>query len=99
MSTEKSSELKLWAIVLGVGLVLVVLGAIFAAPMLAGVADAVAPGIGIKEAAVWSFGITFAMFIVFAVTAGDGLIGEIQYMLIGFFLFFIINTVLIAWVF
>jgi hypothetical protein len=60
---------------------------------------ALEPGVGLKTAAIWSFGVTFVMFLLFAVVAGDGLLGEIQFMLGGFFLFFVIITVLIAWVF
>lgn len=37
--------------------------------------------------------------VVFALVAGDSLIGEIQFMLGGFFSFFFMFTVLIAWVF
>ena len=57
------------------------------------------PGVSLKTAATWSFGVTVTMFVLFALVAGDGLLGEIQFMLGGFFLFFIIITLLIAWVF
>ena len=99
MGTEKRDELKMWGVVLGVGLVLVILGVVFGLPLLADFVAALEPGIGLKSAAVWSFGITFVMFVLFAIVAGDGLLGEIQFMLGGFFLFFIIITLLIAWVF
>jgi hypothetical protein len=36
---------------------------------------------------------------VFAVSAGDGLLGEIQFILGGFFLFFVIIWLLVAWIF
>jgi len=39
------------------------------------------------------------MVAVFAVIAGDGLIGEFQYMVAAFFLFFVFFTVMIAWAF
>ena len=39
------------------------------------------------------------LFLLFAVVAGDGLLGELQFMLGGFFLFFVVITLLIAWVF
>jgi hypothetical protein len=99
MGSEKQSELKMWGVVLGIGLVLIVLGAIFAPPLLQGFIAALEPGIDLKTAVPWAFGVTFVMFIFFAVAAGDGLLGEIQYMLAGFFLFFVIITLLIAWVF
>ena len=99
MGTERSSELKMWGLVLGIGLVLVILGVVFGPPLLADLAAALEPGIGLKTASLWSFGVTFVMFLVFAIVAGDGILGEIQFMLGGFFLFFIIITLLIAWVF
>lgn len=99
MNDEKKSELTMWAIVLVIGLALVVAGLYFVPPMLADVVTQLEPGVGIKTAAIWSFGVTIGVFVLFAVVAGDGIIGEIQFMLGGFFLFFIIITLLIAWVF
>ena len=57
------------------------------------------PGIGLKESAVISFFITVIIMIVFAVASGDGLLGEIQFILGGFFLFFTIIWLLISWIF
>ena len=99
MGTEKRDELKMWGFVLGLGLVLVILGVAFGPPLLADLSATLEPGVGLKTAAIWSFGVTFVMFLVFAIVAGDGLIGEIQFMLSGFFLFFVVITLLIAWVF
>jgi len=99
MGTERRDELKMWGLVLGVGLVLVILGVVFGPPLLADITASLEPGVGVKSAAIWSFGVTFVMFLVFAIVAGDGLLGEIQFMLGGFFLFFVIITLLIAWVF
>lgn len=99
MGSEKRSELKMWGIVLGTGLLLVILGLVVGVPLLDDLVAALAPGMGIKTAATWSFGVTFVMFLLFALVAGDGLLGELQFMLAGFFLFFIIITLLIAWVF
>ena len=56
-------------------------------------------GIGLKESAIIAFFITIVVMIVFAIAAGDSLIGEIQYMLGGFFSFFLLVWFLIAWVF
>lgn len=58
-----------------------------------------APGLGLKESAVISFFITLVVMIMFAVASGDGLLGEIQFILGGFFLFFIIIWLMIAWIF
>jgi len=99
MVRRSSSEARLWALVLGIGLLLVVVGLLLGVPLLQGLLAALQPGIGLKTAAIWSFGVTFVMFLLFALVAGDGLIGEFQFMLAGFFLFFVIITLLIAWVF
>ena len=57
------------------------------------------PGLGLKSAAIVSFFVTIITFVIFAVTSGDGLLGEIQYMIGGFFTFFIIFWLMIAWIF
>lgn len=58
-----------------------------------------APGVGLRDAALISFVVTFLTLVVFALAAGDGLLGEIQFMLLGFFAFFAILWLLIAWIF
>lgn len=57
------------------------------------------PGVGMKQAAVISFFITVVTLAFFAITAGDGLLGELQFMLAGFFSFFVVIWLLIAWIF
>jgi len=57
------------------------------------------PGVGIKMASIIGFFVTTTLFIVFAIFSGDGLLGEIQFMIGGFLLFYLIFTVMIAWVF
>ena len=57
------------------------------------------PGVGLKLASIIGFFVTTTLFIVFAIFAGDGLLGEIQFMIGGFLLFYLIFTVMIAWVF
>ncbi|OOY35617.1 hypothetical protein [Solemya velum gill symbiont] len=56
-------------------------------------------GLGLKDAAVIAFFVTLVVMIVLAVAAGDGLIGEVQYMIGGFFTFFIFIWLMLAWVF
>jgi len=99
MGTEQGSELRIWGVVLGIGLLLLAAGLVLGVPLLDDFFAALEPGVGLKTAATWSFGVTFVMFLLFAIVAGDGLLGEIQFMLGGFFLFFVIITLLIAWVF
>lgn len=57
------------------------------------------PGLDLKEAAVISFFVTVVMMIIFAVVSGDGVVGEIPFILGGFFLFFVIIWLLLAWIF
>lgn len=99
MGTQNRSELRTWAVVLLAVGVLIVAGAWFALPLLDDGVGALNTGVPLKTAALWSFGITVALLIVFAVAAGDSLIGELQFMLAGFFVFFVIITLLIAWIF
>ena len=56
-------------------------------------------GIGLKNSAIIAAVIAVTVLIVFALAAGDGLIGEIQFMIPGFFLFFVFFWLMIAWVF
>ena len=74
---------------------LVILGSWF----LGDVGSAFNDGIGLKAAAIWGFGVTVALMVLFALVSGDSLIGEIQFMLGAFFSFFFVITLLIAWVF
>ena len=81
-------------------IVILLAGAVLMLPALSDiVAIHLSPGLGLKDAAVLSFFITVAIMIVFAVVSGDGLLGEIQFMLGAFFLFFIILWLLTAWIF
>lgn len=57
------------------------------------------PGLGLKSAAIVASVISIVVLILFAVFAGDGLIGEIQFMIPGFFLFFLFFWLMLAWVF
>jgi hypothetical protein len=69
-------------------------------PALADIATTyLAPGLGLKDSAVIAFFITAVLMIIFAVASGDGLLGELQFLLIGFLLFFVIIWLLLAWIF
>lgn len=57
------------------------------------------PGLGLKSAAVIAFFVTVILLIVFAIASGDGLLGELQFILGGFFLFFVIIWLSLAWIF
>lgn len=99
MAGRNPSDVKRLLLVLaGVAVLSGVLG-VTGAPLVGEAVAALAPGLGLKAAALWGFGATVLLFILFALVAGDGLLGELQFMLAAFFSFFAIITLLIAWVF
>ena len=95
----EGGDLKLFAIAMLVAVLLVALLVVSLLPAAAPALDALNAGMGLKQAAPWGFGVTVGLFVLFALVAGDGLFGEIQFMLGSFFGFFLILTLLIAWVF
>lgn len=58
-----------------------------------------AEGLGLKDSAVVSFFVSLVLVTVLAMVSGDGLIGEVQFVVVGFLLFFIVFWFMIAWVF
>jgi hypothetical protein len=80
--------------------VLLAIGTLMLYPMIASFAELhFTPGVGLKQAAVIAFFVTLTVFVVFAIAAGDGLIGELQYMLGGFLSFFLVVWLMVAWIF
>lgn len=99
MEQDQKQSLALLA-VLALVLILVALGLIWVAPdAIAMINNSLSPGVGIKQAAIFAFVATVILFVVFALSAGDGLLGEIQFMISGFGLFFLVAWIMIAWVF
>jgi len=81
-------------------IVLLVIAAALMLPLLAELAAThLAPRLGMRDAAVISFFLTIVVMVVFTITSGDGLLGELQFMLAGFLAFFVIFWLLIAWAF
>jgi len=82
---------------------LVALVVLAAAVSLPGLSDWVAmtfdDGIGLKNAALAAAIVSVVVSIIFALTAGEGLIGELQFMIPGFFLFFVFFWLMLAWIF
>ena len=96
---DKAESRKLAIALISLVLVLV-LAVVFLIPSLLDVfATYLSPGLGLKNAAVIAFIVTLITLVVFAVAAGDGFLGEIQFMLGAFFSFFIIFWLMIAWIF
>jgi len=99
MAGGGGGDLKLLAILVAGGLGLLVVVGLLGGPLVSEISAALDPGMGLREAVLWGFGVTVGLFMLFAMVAGDGIIGEIQFMLGAFFSFFVIITFLIAWVF
>lgn len=88
------------AVAIIVLLVLLLGAALLLLPQLAEISRvSLEPGLGLKDAAVISFFVTVALMVVFAIAAGDGFIGEIQFMLAGFASFFVVIWLMLAWIF
>lgn len=99
MEQDQKQSLALLA-VLALALILSILGLIWVAPdAIAMIKDSLSPGVSIKQAAIYAFVPTVILFVVFALAAGDGLLGEIQFMISGFGLFYLVAWIMIAWVF
>jgi hypothetical protein len=99
MGGENGSDLKLFAVIAIAAVILVVLVALVLMPLGQEAVATLNQGIGLKAAALWGFGTTVALFVLFATVSGDSLIGEVQFLLGSFFGFFVILTLLIAWIF
>jgi len=96
---DKTESRKL-AIVLSSLVLIFVIAIAFLVPSLTeAFATYFSPGLGLRDAAVIAFFVTLITLIIFAVAAGDGFLGEIQFMLAAFFLFFLIAWLMIAWIF
>jgi hypothetical protein len=98
--TRDKREARTVALAILVLLVLLVGAAVLLLPQLAEISRvSLEPGLGLKDAAVISFFVTIALMVVFAIAAGDGFIGEIQFMLAGFASFFVVIWLMLAWIF
>ena len=96
--SDRRERRQAWVAALGIAgvLALAVLAMAFV-PALA--MPALTPGLGLKTAAIIGFAVTFVVFVVFAVAAGDGVFGELPLMLAGFLFFWAIFSVTVAWAF
>ena len=65
-----------------------------------GDADPFSAGIGLKGAALISFGVSFVAILIMAVVSGgDAIFGELPFTIAGFLIFFVIFWLMIAWIF
>jgi hypothetical protein len=63
-------------------------------------ADPFSEGLGLKNAALISFAVSFVAILVMVVASGgDALLGELPFTIAGFLIFFVIFWLMIAWIF
>lgn len=93
-------EDKIVLTVIGVVAMVIILGVLIAIRALmigAGVAfEMMNDGVGLKAAFITSLVLSFAFIILFALVAGEGVVGELGIMLIGFFVMLLFFTFSIA---
>jgi hypothetical protein len=89
--TDESNQALRMLLFFGVLLALLAVAGFMMWPLAVEFADTqLAPGLGMRSAALISFFVTVLTMVVFTFAAGDGFIGEIQFMLAGFFSFFVV---------
>jgi hypothetical protein len=65
-----------------------------------GSSDPFSAGLGLKNAALIAFGVSFAAILVMTVVSGgDAILGELPFTIAGFLIFFLIFWLMIAWIF
>lgn len=97
---KDKKEARVIAITLVVLVAVIAVGVLLLVPSMAEFsATYLEPGLGLRNSAIASFFVTLVVMVIFAVASGDGLIGELQFLLPGFLAFFLIFWLMIAWVF
>ena len=65
-----------------------------------GSSDPFSEGLGLKNAALISFAVSFVAILVMTVASGgDAILGELPFTIAGFLIFFVIFWLMIAWIF
>lgn len=107
MSTRDAADRRRAMILLAIA----VLAAVFVVGLLVSLAvievprlaalmeETFSPGLGLRSAAIIAAVISFVVLIAFAVASGDGLLGELPFVIGGFFVFFLFFWIMTAWVF
>lgn len=97
---KDKNESRRIAIVLIAMVIILGAGGLLLLPGLSEIAtEHFSPGVGLRTAAIIAFFVSVVLMIVFAVVSGEGLVGEIQFVIPGFLLFFVILWLMIAWIF
>jgi hypothetical protein len=95
-----ATRLLLAAAVALILLVAIVWGGLYYLFETANFSDPFAAGLGLKNAALISFGVSLAVILVMAVVSGgDAIFGELPFTIAGFLIFFVIFWLMIAWIF
>ena len=97
---KEATRLLLAAAVALILLVAIVWGGLYYLFETANFSDPFAAGLGLKNAALISFGVSLAVILVMAVVSGgDAIFGELPFTIAGFLIFFVVFWLLIAWIF
>lgn len=100
LDRKDKNESRKIAIVLGILVLVLALGAVLLLPALGEIAAVhMTPGLGLRESAILAFFITVGLMIVMALVSGDGLLGEVQFILGAFLLFYLVIWLMMAWIF
>ena len=88
------------SVLLGIVIIAIIVAAALLMPDLARIgSDIFGEGLGLKDAAITSFFLSVGLLVLFALAAGDGSLGEVQFLLASYVGMFVINWLLIAWIF
>ncbi|MEZ5828459.1 MAG: hypothetical protein R3D30_01335 [Hyphomicrobiales bacterium] len=75
-------------------------GGIYYFTEMVGSSDPFSEGLGLKNAALISFAVSFVAILIMAVVSGgDAIFGELPFTIAGFLIFFVIFWLMIAWIF
>ena len=99
--SERNEALRLFvAAAAGVLLLIIIGGAGLYYLIGLGQSDPFSAGLGLKNAALISFGVSLVVILVMAVVSGgDAIFGELPFTILGFLIFFVIFWLMIAWIF
>lgn len=97
---KEATRLFVAAAVALILLVLLGLAGLYYFTEMMGGADLFSAGLGLKNAALISFAVSFVAILVMTVASGgDALVGELPFTIAGFLIFFVIFWLMIAWIF
>ena len=97
---KEATRLFVAAAVALILLVLMGLAGLYYFTGMMGDSDPFSAGLGLKNAALISFAVSFVAILVMAVVSGgDAIFGELPFTIAGFLIFFVIFWLMIAWIF